>query len=607
MSIIKFIYENNIFEMIFEGNDSIKNIIDKYMKLLSIEIKDLLFLYKGINILEKKDRFIKFKNKNIIISIINKNNNKNRDIIELKNIICPDCKELAIININEENININCINNHKKDYFINSFIESQNIKENEIKCNICKNKKCLYNDNFYICTCNKYICQLCMNNHIINNKEHNLLYYNMKFSSCNKHMIAYISYCSQCKLNLCENCEKEHYNHKIIYYKKEKEKLNSLIKDEITNEINEKISNTNKYKEEINTIKYMFVHFINRFSIELDNSIKLYNKMILLLDNLNTYENVKNILNFKNTYIYKDINDFLNDNTKNKLKHLEHKFHNYINENKFLYKINKNDEEIKLFGENFVKNNKDNYYLIIDNKIINLSAYYHINIKNKVKYLKVLLLEKNKITDMSSMFWNCTSLSSLPDISKWNTNDVTDMSDMFRNCSSLYYLPDISKWNTNKVTNMSSIFSGCSSLYNLPDISKWNTNEVTNMACMFSSCKSLSSLPDISIWNVNKVTDMSSMFSLCSSLYYLPDISKWNTNKVTDMSFMFTDCKSLYYLPDISKWNTSEVTNMRSMFWNCSSLSSLPDISKWDTNKVTYILDMFYNCKSSLKIPKKFV
>ena len=52
------------------------------------------------------------------------------------------------------------------------------------------------------------------------------------------------------------------------------------------------------------------------------------------------------------------------------------------------------------------------------------------------------------------MFYNCSSLKSLPDISKWNTNKVIDMSDMFYNCSSLKSLPDISKWNTKNMTNM---------------------------------------------------------------------------------------------------------------------------------------------------------
>ena len=39
-----------------------------------------------------------------------------------------------------------------------------------------------------------------------------------------------------------------------------------------------------------------------------------------------------------------------------------------------------------------------------------------------------------------------------------NNNAFTNMSHMFYGFSSLSYLPDISKWNTNKVTNMSHMF-----------------------------------------------------------------------------------------------------------------------------------------------------
>ena len=59
---------------------------------------------------------------------------------------------------------------------------------------------------------------------------------------------------------------------------------------------------------------------------------------------------------------------------------------------------------------------------------------------------------------MSYMFYGCSSLTSLSDISKWNINNVTNMSYMFYGCSSLTSLFDISKWNTNNVTNMSYMF-----------------------------------------------------------------------------------------------------------------------------------------------------
>ena len=67
---------------------------------------------------------------------------------------------------------------------------------------------------------------------------------------------------------------------------------------------------------------------------------------------------------------------------------------------------------------------------------------------------------------MSYIFYWCSSLSNLPDISKWNTNNVTDMRSMFSGCSLLSNLPDISKWNTNNVTDMRSMFRGC--LSNIP-------------------------------------------------------------------------------------------------------------------------------------------
>ena len=61
------------------------------------------------------------------------------------------------------------------------------------------------------------------------------------------------------------------------------------------------------------------------------------------------------------------------------------------------------------------------------------------------------------------MFYRCSSLSSLPDISKWNINNMINMNYMFFGCSSLSSLPDISKWNINNV-NIYQTFSQCENL-----------------------------------------------------------------------------------------------------------------------------------------------
>ena len=61
------------------------------------------------------------------------------------------------------------------------------------------------------------------------------------------------------------------------------------------------------------------------------------------------------------------------------------------------------------------------------------------------------------MNNYSSMFESHRSLKEVY-IYNWDTSNITSMSNMFYNCSSLISLPDISKWNTKNVTNMSGIF-----------------------------------------------------------------------------------------------------------------------------------------------------
>ncbi len=141
------------------------------------------------------------------------------------------------------------------------------------------------------------------------------------------------------------------------------------------------------------------------------------------------------------------------------------------------------------------------------------------------------------LTDMSYMFYNCSSLISLPDISNWNTENVENMSYMFNGCSALISLPDISRWCTKNVEDMKNMFDGCSTLISLPDISNWNTENVENMSYMFNNCSSLISLPDFSKWEKNNVDNITNMFDECLSLIYLPDGFNLTANKNEDNSF----------------------------------------------------------------------
>ena len=295
-----------------------------------------------------------------------------------------------------------------------------------------------------------------------------------------------------------------------------------------------------------------------------------------------------------------------------------------------IYKINHNEKILKILDDKFIKNNIKNCKLIIDNKELNLTYKYPIKNKRNNSQIEIKIKIINSLTDISYMFYECSSLISLPDIcnldtskitnmkflftkcdslsnisdiSKWDTSKVEDMQGLFGLCSSLEALPDISKWDISKVKNLSDIFASCYSLKSLPDLSKWNTSNAESMNFIFSKCHSLINLPDISTWNISNAISLNGFFSTCSSLKKLPDISKWDISKVKSLGRFFGDCSLLEDLPDISKWNTSNIINMSGLFENCCSLTCLPDISNWDTSKVENMCGLFHRCSKLLSLP----
>ena len=147
----------------------------------------------------------------------------------------------------------------------------------------------------------------------------------------------------------------------------------------------------------------------------------------------------------------KDINNRIrNNNISNK----------DISEINIIYNINK--ENINIFGPEFVKNNQNICQMIIDNKEYKITETYNVQNYNNNNILQIKLKGIDNVINMGNMFNGCSSLSSLPDISKWNTRNVTYMIYMFDGCSSLSSLPDISKWNTINVNDISNKkFNGC--------------------------------------------------------------------------------------------------------------------------------------------------
>ena len=187
-----------------------------------------------------------------------------------------------------------------------------------------------------------------------------------------------------------------------------------------------------------------------------------------------------------------------------------------------------------------------------------------------------------------SWFNGLTSLSSIENIENLNTSEVTDMNSMFLQCTSLKEL-DLSHFDTSKVTDMSYMFCWCTSLENL-DLSSFNTSKVDNMYYMFYYCPKLVSL-NVSSFNTSNVTNMGFMFGICQVLKEL-DLSGFNTEKVKRMNGMFGGCSALTSL-DLSSFVTYRVEDMEVMFNSCKNLTTITVSTGWDTDNVQNSANMF--------------
>ena len=200
MAEVLFIYEEQkIIIQCHNLEDKMKDIINEFEnKIKKEESNNLYYTNNGdkINNKLKLNQMIKDKNdKKINIFVIKI---KEKEIIS-NEIICSECKENILININNHKINLyECKNGHKKENILLN--EFENILKIDISKNVCN--KCYKNNNnineeLYICNeCNINLCPLCKYKH---DKNHNIINYNDKNYICKKHNDRFIKYCKECK------------------------------------------------------------------------------------------------------------------------------------------------------------------------------------------------------------------------------------------------------------------------------------------------------------------------------------------------------------------------------------------------------------------------
>ena len=134
------------------------------------------------------------------------------------------------------------------------------------------------------------------------------------------------------------------------------------------------------------------------------------------------------------------------------------------------------------------------FHIYFDDNKEEVKRKYYSELNNRDEVSKIKIIIDYQVKSFQDLFKYCGSVESINfkksfkeiNLSNFNTDNVTDMSLMFYNCSSLKEL-NLSKFNTNKVTDMYCMFNGCKSLKEL-NLSNFNTNNVKNMSKMFSFC-----------------------------------------------------------------------------------------------------------------------
>ena len=222
--------------------------------------------------------------------------------------------------------------------------------------------------------------------------------------------------------------------------------------------------------------------------------------------------------------------------------------------------------------------------------------------------------DASSATDMSEMFQDCTGLTSITLTGfTANTTSGVNMAGLFKNCSSLTTLTDLSSINTSKATSLAGMFQGCSGLTGTLNLTNFNASSATDISYMFQGCTGLSKITLTGFTlNTTSGVNMAGMFKDCTNLYGVNgtlDLSSFDTTQATDMSYMFCACKKLKGINFGSNFHTSNVTDMSYMFSSVESgtaggssnkmnLTSL-DVSGFDTSKVTNMSHMFYMCSNS--------
>ena len=385
MSEVIFHFDGTEYKVNCKTNEPMETIIDKFQINNGLnDNNNIFYLYNGTKMNNKKLTFIEQANDsdkdskimNIVV-IMNEDVQRNNKVIS-KDIICPICKEIVLISINDFKIDLSgckCKQN-LNNLSLFEYEETQKIDLIKIKCGQCNssNKFEAYENQFFYCfTCNKNLCSICKNQH---DKNHLIINEDDKNYICKYHGEPFCKYCKTCKENICVICEKMHLHHELI-------DLGKIMPNK------ERLLTNNK---EIKNIFVIFKYRINILIGMLNKMLKIIETYDLISTNLikNFNERKRNYNSFKNLFylknynekIVKDLNNITND----------YKLYN-IYEYAFNYFYNENGEKYSGEMKNGLKDGKGILYYSKDLEIN--EKIYEGDWKNDKREGKGIMFWKN--------------------------------------------------------------------------------------------------------------------------------------------------------------------------------------------------------------------
>ena len=222
-----------------------------------------------------------------------------------------------------------------------------------------------------------------------------------------------------------------------VYYEINNNLLNNYEAKNRNFQILQNIKEINSKNDLLESLKFIsedfnFNYIINMYNIifQEDNDIQTQNIDI-------NNEEKKEI---KNDVILNNPNDISTDNLSSGSK---------LNQVTLKYNVAKIGNCIFILGEEFVTNNKNKCYMLLDGQKMEICRSLDMHKLEKIlkekNILEIKLIETKPIFNMSCMFAWCHQLESLEDFSKWDTKNVKGLENLFYRCNKIKSIPDISK------------------------------------------------------------------------------------------------------------------------------------------------------------------